>query len=1055
MNDELGMEEVIEEFVLESQEHLADIENELLEIEGAGADIDQELVNKVFRSVHSVKGAAGFLGFETLGRLAHSMENVLGKIRGKELVPDPGIIDVLLEASDILMNMLNDVHASNDVDVSGHIASLQAILDGDGSKEEGNGDAQEAHEELRLLIRDPDSGADTPLEVDQDRLRETRASGKRVRALGLEMWTFHDEDTLSFYSGIKKVLELGEVLYTETDFSGFNDLETQVPDSLKILAVLATEASDERIREELSDILLDIREARIESKRGSSFPEGGQSEAEGTLPASGSEGALEPGETSAGALERMESESSESPGRDSGEAPPLPASKPPKGSLPSNAAKDPTSGPRKSPAASSRTGGLKPQSNIRVSVEILDQLMNLAGELVLSRNQLLQCTDTKTDIDLKKISARLDQVTSDLQESIMCTRMQQIDQVFSKFHRVVRDLSGKLGKKCRLVLHGEDVELDKAIIEAIGDPLTHLVRNSIDHGIELPELRVERGKDPTGTVTLRAYHAGGKVIIEIEDDGAGIDTDRLTAKALEKGILTQAQAENLTNREALDLIFHPGFSTASKVTDVSGRGVGMDVVKTNIKKLGGEIEIRTEPGAGTTLRIKLPLTLAIIASLVVECGSDRFVIPQESIRELVRLSSKESRKRLDTIQGAAILRLRERIIPLIDARRALAYPAESDAGPGPETPEAETGKKSAVNIIVVETGSLRYGLIVDRLLEAEEIVVKPLGKHLGRIEELAGATILGDGTVALILDIAGIAAAQHLHLQEEEREFQESGSTKGDGESGDDLLLFRNDPTEQFAVPLGLVSRIDHIPREDLKLVGQTLLFRSRGESVPVLKLEDHITAKPCPDSPRVYIIVFKVGDREFGIPVHELIDIQHSSMDFDQTLLREPGVLSTFLARGMNTRFLDVSGIAEIARPWWFESQDKDGSETTRILLVEDSNFFRSQLTGFLEEHGIVVQSFEDGSLAWEHLCERGGDGIDLIITDIEMPKMDGFELTRRIKEDPRFSFIPVIALTSLSSEEDKRKGRALGLDDYNIKLDKQGLLLSIEAHRLKGVEA
>jgi len=624
--------------------------------------------------------------------------------------------------------------------------------------------------------------------------------------------------------------------------------------------------------------------------------------------------------------------------------------------------------------------------------------------------------------------------------------MQVVGTVFGKFPRVVRDLSKQLGKQCRLTLEGEDVELDKSIIEAIGDPLTHLVRNSVDHGIESPEQRVNAGKPACGTVVLRAFHQAGKVNISISDDGAGIDATRLKEKAVSRGLITPEQAGDMSEREALRLIFHPGFSMAEKVTGVSGRGVGMDVVKTNIEKLGGAVGIDTQIGDGTTINVKLPLTLAIIPSLIVRCRENRFAIPQASISELVRIRAGDVATKIERVKNAEVFRLRGNLLPLVRLDQALDLHTETD--------EQENGP---VNIIVVETGHLRYGLVVDGLHDSEEIVVKPLGRHMQDCHCLAGATILGDGQVALILDVAGIASRSELALPDEEQVAGAVDSHAVDGAETQTVLLFTNHPEEQFGIPMAVIARIERVLTDQLDSVGGREVLQYCGASLPLFRLENHIKASPAPDTRKVYVVVFSVHGREAGLIVPTLVDIREVPTNVDTCTFSEPGVIGSVEVNKKAMRLLDLYKLTQVAHPELFAEsetiethhvgnvfQDEDDGETPTILVAEDSGFFRKQVTGYLEEAGYEVVDCEDGLIAWNTLQERGGE-FDLVVTDVEMPNMDGCQLARHIKDEPTLSHLPIIALTSLASEEDMQRGMEAGIDDYQVKLDRERLMAAV----------
>jgi two-component system chemotaxis sensor kinase CheA len=904
---------IIAEFVIESREHLADIENQLLAIEAGGANIDVDLVNKVFRAVHSIKGAAGFFGFTTLGQLAHDLENVLNLIRNRQFVPDAAATSVMLQAADTLRNMLDDIGHSNEVDIQKHVTALQQIIT-----------ATERNEIAEVPQTD-----DTQLHIDpQDA-----------------------EDAL------KQSSTLEESRSNQTsDRDGSIIAESLQP------ATATASAPAER------------KKPSPPERRDSNVPD---------------------------------RRSAESGGRRS---------------------TDKASGA--GPAA---------ETNIRVSVSVLDSLMNLAGELVLARNQLLQ-TVGSSDGGLNSVAARLDQVTSELQEAIMQTRMQAVGTVFSKFPRVVRDLSNQLGKQCQLLLEGEDVELDKSVIEAISDPLTHLIRNAVDHGIESPEVRSKSGKPAMGTIVLRAFHQAGKVNIAISDDGAGIDVKKLKEKAVAQGIVRSEQAANMGDREALRLVFHPGFSLKDEVTELSGRGVGMDVVKTNIEKLGGAIGIDTEVGRGTTINVRLPLTLAIIPSLIVRCGKNCFAIPQASINELVRIKGHEVAAKLEHVKQAEVFRLRGKLLPLVRLDSALGIKREDNS------------QDTALHIIVVEAGHLQYGVVVDGVHDSEEIVVKPLGRHMQDCRCLAGATILGDGRVALILDVVGIAAHTQLALPDEDDMHGKIDSAIGAASEIQLLLLFTNDPNEQFGVPMGAITRLERIRRDQIDSVGGQEVLQYRGGSLPLLSLEKHIKASPRPDTEKVYVVVFTALGREVGLIVPELLDIRKLPTTVDTITLCEPGVIGSLVVDGKTTRLLDLFELTRLAHPGWFADRASNPTqpphhgmnEAPTILLVEDSPFFLKQVAGFMDDAGYNVVKCEDGLAAW-NILQSSDRKFDLVVTDLEMPNMNGFELSRKIKDDPDLNPLPVIALTSLAGEEDIQRGMEAGIDDYQIKLDRERLMASV----------
>ena len=668
------------------------------------------------------------------------------------------------------------------------------------------------------------------------------------------------------------------------------------------------------------------------------------------------------------------------------------------------------------------------ETHVRIDVHLLDQLMTLAGELVLSRNRMTQLASKLNDPDFVTANQRMSLVVTELQEQIMKTRMQPIGNVFNKFPRIVRDLAKTAEKKVQLKIVGAETELDRSIIESIKDPLTHMVRNSIDHGIEPPDIRVQKEKPPVGSLTMKAYHEGGQVIIEITDDGAGIDPDKLRTKAVEKGIITDEQARTLSNREALMLIFQPGFSTAEKVTNISGRGVGMDVVKTNIEKLGGTVELESEVGTGTTVKIKIPLTLAIIPALIVTTAGQRYAIPQVNLVELVHLNPQAARSDVQIIGNSEFYRLRGEILPLIRLRKALAIPEDDQS-------EEDTG----INIVVLNAGGRLFGLVVDAISDSEEIVVKPLGSHLKNIPVFAGTTLMGDGRVALILDIVGITSAIS---SSGEDSMKQASSVTGAGMEDEHqfLLLCSVDPQEFFALPLALVNRLDKIKASDLEYVGGKEVIQYRGHSMPVIRLENYLSVSPLPDQEEYHLIVFHMNNKDIAFLVSQIEDSLDLAIDVEEGIFKQEGIIGSAIIKNRTTLFLDVYQIINMHDPEFFVTEELHAEEPARILLAEDSTFYRNMLTSYLTAAGYEVIEAEDGLKAWQIFQS---EPVDLVITDIEMPHMDGLELTRKIRSQN--NDIPIIAVTSLSGEENRQKGAEAGISDYQAKLDRDQVLQAV----------
>jgi two-component system, chemotaxis family, sensor kinase CheA len=550
---------------------------------------------------------------------------------------------------------------------------------------------------------------------------------------------------------------------------------------------------------------------------------------------------------------------------------------------------------------------------IRLDVGLLDQLMNLVGELVLARNQVLQFANSTEDGGLLATSQRLNLITSELQEGVMKTRMQPIGNIWSKLPRTVRDLALACGKRVRVEMEGKETELDKTLIEAIKDPLTHIVRNSVDHGIESPEIREAAGKNPEGCLSLRAFHEGGQVNIEIADDGAGLDQDRIRNKAVQKGLISTDQVARLSDREIVNLVFLPGFSTAEKVTNVSGRGVGMDVVKTHIEKIGGMVELQSRPGRGVLVRMKIPLTLAIIPALTVTSAGERYAVPQVSLLELVRVENGANRQGIEMIHGAPVYRLRGRLLPLVYLNREL------EAAGATPNPAENVSANFAVNIVVLEAEGRQFGLVVDEINDTQEIVVKPLSKHLKNISVYAGATIMGDGKVALILDVVGLAARGGILAEGREHASAQAAEAaeKGAG-AKQKLVLFTGRAGAQMALPLQLLARLENIPGEQVERAGNQWVTQYRGQILPLIRVSHALEERrrapggdvlTLPTTDMLQVLVLESEQKSFGLVVNQILDIVESGLE-PQSPATRAGVLYSAVVAERVTELLDVPSL-------------------------------------------------------------------------------------------------------------------------------------------------
>jgi two-component system chemotaxis sensor kinase CheA len=784
------IDDVVKEFLVESYENLDQLDRNLVALEQTPTD--REILSSIFRTIHTIKGTCGFLGFGKLEKVAHVGESLLSRLRDGELRLGADITSGLLAMVDAVRQMLACIESTG---------------------QDGDGDYSTLIATLTQLQERPEP---RPHEAVAENT-EAPAAQSPVPASAPQSPT------------------LGDILVAE-DLAQPEDVEhalarQQRGDPRKLGEILAEEGVVKP--QQITEALHVQKEARA-----------AMSDA--------------PGQTEA---------------RASGAA----------------------------------------DSTIRVDVGLLDKLMNLVGELVLARNQILQFTATQEDSAFVATSQRLNLITTELQAGVMKTRMQPIGNIWSKFPRVVRDLAIACGKQIRIEMEGKETELDKTIIEAIKDPLTHVVRNSADHGVETAEVRVARGKPAEGCLFLRAFHEGGQVNIEISDDGAGIDPERIKQKAQQRGLITAEQAARMGDREAVNLIFLPGFSTAEQVTNVSGRGVGMDVVKTNIEKIGGTVDIHSKAGHGTTLKIKIPLTLAIIPALIVTSGGDRYAIPQVSLLELVRLEGDQARKGIETIHGAPVYRLRGNLLPLAYLNRELLV----------ENQRAQGAESDAVNIVVLQADDRQFGLIVDEINDTEEIVVKPLGKQLKGISAFAGATIMGDGKVALILDVLGIA--QRANVVSEVRDRALTDKVKLAQEQSIDrqtLLLLGIGENGRMAIPLSMVARLEEFPSSMVEKAGDQEVVQYRGQILPLLRLSEIIhtyTSSATETQDPLQVVVYSEHGRSVGLVVDRILDIVEETLSV-QRRSSSHGLLGSAVIQQRVTDLLDVHGIIQSADPTFFE---------------------------------------------------------------------------------------------------------------------------------------
>ncbi len=1034
-------DELLGVFVSEAREHLATIEADLLAIEEGGANVDRELVNKVFRAAHSIKGASSFFGLHKVKNLAHKLETVLDMLRSGKIIPNAEITNVLLGAFDQLREMVNHSAESEAADIAELTQNLQGLASSYLPPEQKASLVQ-------TVSLQPAGGAS---QVTLPAFDVARAQGAGQILYSVEYDLIHDierqgQNVLDVF---RQLGEKGEILDCTLDCAAVGSLEGPISTRLPLRLVFATTVPPQSI-----GALFPFNRDRV-------TPIG----APLVNPAPPAAAVFAPPDQA----EAIHVEA-------------VPASPP------SDAAEAPTSALSAAKTAHAPASASFVEETIRVNVGVLERLMNLTGELVLGRNQLRASIAQKNPRALGAADQRINQITSELQDVVMQARLQPIGNVFGKFPRVVRDLAAALKKDIQLEIKGKDVALDKSLIEALSDPLTHMVRNAVDHGVEAPEARRHAGKKAQGTVTIDARHEAGQVVVEIADDGGGIDPERIAQAALAKGLITAEKLQALSAQDKMALIFLPGLSTANNVSDVSGRGVGMDVVKTNLDRLGGKVEIASVLGRGTTFLIKLPLTLAIIPALIFSVEAERFAIPQINVEELLRVQPDAAKTRIEVVGDSEVLLLRDRLIPLVRFadllgvlptyddpnsgqrevdrrirmadRRSLPHadPALEPSVPRPasacgqrpprESQDRRQNAADALEIAVVTTGTQTYGLVVGGFHDTEEIVVKPLGCQLKRLVEYAGATILGDGRVALILDVGGLAAKASLGaVSGTARAHQISEASQQETLiDAHALLLFHNAPEELCAIPLDTVLRIEHVKPAQVENRGGRRTMQYRDGFLPLVTLSDCAQVNTIGDGQDLAVMICHMRGREVGLLGAMPVDVIEISARIDQKTHRQKGIAGSAIIRDRTALIVDLFELVDAVWPEWAAQQVAEqprppSAQGSAVLLAEDSDFFRAQVVRFLQEDGHTVLAAPDGAAAWETLLGNL-EQVRVVVTDIEMPRMNGLDLARRIRGDERTARLPVIALSSLAGDEDVARGKAAGIDDYLVKLDRDSLL-------------
>jgi len=1015
-------DEMLALFIEESKEHLEVVEPALLTMEEKGDETDPEIINTVFRAIHSIKGSAGFFGLKNITGLSHIMENLMAKVRDGSISTTPELINLLLKGLDKLEGMVEDVATSEEVDVSEEISMIEAFISGGAEKAEKSslGETASKGPSDKRLDKTP-----WKTEEYEEAVKKAISNGHRLYSLVIPLPEKTAERKKNITEKKGFLSSIGLIVASRPGIDDAKAIKKVSGQKCKTLALLFSTILEKALLVESVGLPAEnVTYVKLDESAASNKEEG----------PGGKRGVETPSQEES---VKDEAETSKKTSAASGPAP---------SSIKKDTAKV---------SASNET--------IRVRVDLLDKIMALAGEIVLGRNQLLrQYAGRKNNSILIDHSQRV----TELQESVMQTRLQPVGAVFSKFKRIVRDMSRKVDKKIDLVVEGEDVELDRSIIEVLSDPLTHMIRNSVDHAIESPDERAGRGKAETGTINLRASHEGGLVVIEVEDDGKGIDAAMIREKALKKGIISDDEAKKMSDKELVNIIFHPGFSTVTKVSELSGRGVGMDVVKRSFEKLGSTIDLQSTPGVGTLFTVRLPLTLAILPSIIVTVGTNTFAIPQVDITEIVRIREKDLENKLEYIEGQRVFRLRGKLLPVISLAHVLEmrgtkYPRRADGNPGngsgvtisrtDEEVMDETVTSNAIQrLIVMRYGANHIGLLVDTVLDPEEIVVKPMPHLVRDCKIFASATIMGDGQVAMILNLGGIIEKAGFRFESFEKEalqHEEEERRKALQES-QSILIFKNPADKYFGISLSMISRIEKIRAGEVTSLAGKRFVHFRGKSIELVSVEDYITKdKRQVLSGDVYVIIPKGAAQIVGIAAEEIADVLDLSLELDEETIDSPVVIGSTLIDGKMTLIIDVYTLLDTALPGRAASSGAradNGPSEIKILLVEDTPFFQNLEERYFTSAGFNVTIASDGGKGLAML-EAAPHAFDIVVSDIEMPVMNGYELVSAIRNSGSLSRLPVMALTSLNTEESKKRAMDAGFDAYEVKVDKDNLLNSV----------
>ena len=988
-------EDFLQDFVDEAKAHIEKIENLFLDIDNLKKS--KESINDVFRAIHSIKGTAGFFQLKTIVSLSHAMENVLGKIRSGSITLTDDVIDCLLMCNDILKTMIFDVEMSKKTDITNCLTQLKEIsrqnIQSAGSVESKE-NLMPAKTKVNTAFED---------KIISPAIKPWREPSIRVynKALPLATVTASADIDKKFHDSLEKSAKRGHKI-----FKVVIPYENGIPGHIKNLYKFI-----ENIREigEIVDAFTDAAETHNPDEIAKflrNYDDEEQVRVEFLI-------------TSVLELELL-CEALEIP---------------PSWVLFITHEHVAKKVPDDYDIVVESADLPKKTESVRVNLKLLENLMGISGEMVLVRNQLLTAFKNNYDEEIMSgIVQNIDNLTSRMQREMMLTRMQPISSLFNKFQRGVREISRNLNKEISIYIEGGDVELDKAMIEALSDPLIHLARNSADHGIEEPDHREKIGKPRKGTITLKAYHKNSYVVIEITDDGSGIDLDEIKRRAVEKRFLTLEQSESISSKDIYKILFYPGFSNAKTVSDISGRGVGMDVVKRNVEKLGGVIGISSRKGAGTAVTLTLPRTLAIMHALVIKTGIHRFAIPQTNVSHVIDLNANSSGTKIEHIHNAREFRFRGKLLPVVDLSEVL---------------KIQSGTISNKIMIVANVFKNEFGLLVDSVYDTEETLVKPVPSYLKPCSAYSGATIMGDGKISMILDPEGIIKMAGIHFEDEiVDEFKisrvEDENVMLEYQS---MIFFKCSGPELYAIDMNMVSRVESINVSDIQKIGSENYIRIKNKVIKIIRPESYLPVTNCDyECEKLTVIVPNLVSNPIGILVNNIVDNIKARFALDIEQIKSRGIFGTVIYDESIALILNIYELFEMADPDNYpvtmEAELEVSKSVLSVLIVEDTPFFQHIEAKYLESVGCTVTIAQNGMEALEILRNKK---FDAIVSDLAMPVMDGLEFIQHVRKDSRLKDVPVVAVTSMKGGNYINKALEYGFDAYESKLNKETLIRAV----------